>query len=107
MFLFIRVIREIRGNLPELVKLRVINFCVFGVLLLFAAFPQTLDGEMITNGPAVYTVTNHPLPTNPLIHQSTNPVFDRFLPSSLNNLIWTNFIAHTNGRVTQIWSVRT
>jgi hypothetical protein len=25
-------------------------------------------------------------------------------PSSLGNLIWTNFIAHTNGRTTQIWS---
>ena len=36
----------------------------------------------------------------------TNRVFDHFLPESLNQLVWTNFIAHTNGRSTLIWRVR-
>jgi hypothetical protein len=34
---------------------------------------------------------------------ATNLEFS-FPPNSLGNLIWTNFIAHTNGRSTQIWS---
>ena len=33
--------------------------------------------------------------------------FDHYLPRSLNNLIWTNFIAHTNGRNMLVWSTRT
>src|SRR5581483_10033907 len=33
--------------------------------------------------------------------------FDHFLPESLNNVVWTNFIAHTNGRSMTIWSERT
>ncbi len=37
----------------------------------------------------------------------TNNVFHHYLPDSLNHLVWTNFIAHTNGRDTAIWSVRT
>jgi hypothetical protein len=32
--------------------------------------------------------------------------FDHFLPGSLNNLVWTSFIAHTNGRNMSVWSVR-
>ncbi len=36
----------------------------------------------------------------------TNQVFAGFLPESLNHLIWTNFIAHTNGRDMTIWSQR-
>ena len=36
----------------------------------------------------------------------TNQVFDHFLAGSLNNLVWTNLIAHTNGRSLEIWSVR-
>jgi hypothetical protein len=32
--------------------------------------------------------------------------FDHYLPESLNNLVWTNFIAHTNGRSIAIWSAR-
>src|SRR5262249_20713452 len=37
----------------------------------------------------------------------TNRAFHHFFVDSLNHLIWTNFIAHTNGRDTTIWSVRT
>lgn len=36
----------------------------------------------------------------------TNRVFESFLPNTLNHLIWTNFIAHTNGRDLRIWSER-
>jgi hypothetical protein len=36
----------------------------------------------------------------------TNFVFVRYFPDSLNNLIWTNFIAHTNGRSFFLWSAR-
>ena len=36
----------------------------------------------------------------------TNRTFDHFQPASLNYLIWTNFIAHTNNRSTVIWSQR-
>src|SRR5690348_8248562 len=38
---------------------------------------------------------------------ATNKVFDHFLPESLNNLVWTNFIEHTNGRNMLVWSERT
>ncbi len=59
--------------------------------------------------------TNNPaLATNPPAMKMdgtnatfTNQVFAGFLPESLNQLVWTNFIAHTNGRDLQIWSQRT
>src|SRR5882672_687326 len=68
-----------------------------------------------TNGPAVYALVSVPA-TNPSADvqvpnagqsaQITNPVFNHFLPGSLDNLVWTNFIAHTNGRDMTIWSTR-
>ena len=74
----------------------------------------------VTNGPAVAASYRIPLPsgifTNRLGQLQRRPVskltptveyrFDHYFPESLNNLIWTNFIAHTNGRSTLIWSVR-
>jgi hypothetical protein len=36
----------------------------------------------------------------------TNAVFENFLPNSLNHLVWTNLIAHTNGRSTSVWAER-
>jgi len=36
----------------------------------------------------------------------SNFVFERYCPDSLNNLIWTNFVAHTNGRGAFLWSER-
>jgi hypothetical protein len=33
-------------------------------------------------------------------------IFDHYLPESLNNLVWTNYIAHTNGKSMAMWSVR-
>ena len=80
-----------------------------------------------TNGAAIfqnYRETREwkvPLPTNILVGAtnrrvmkprtaswvSTNQVFAGFLPESLNQLVWTNFIAHTNGRDLNVWSQRT
>ncbi|HWV98111.1 MAG TPA: hypothetical protein VNZ64_00330 [Candidatus Acidoferrum sp.] len=37
----------------------------------------------------------------------TNKEFDYYLPASFNHFIWTNFVAHTNGRSTLVWSERT
>lgn len=52
--------------------------------------------------------------TNPIIARMrtntftyTNAVFERFAPDSLPHLIWTNFLAHTNGRTLRVWSERT
>lgn len=58
--------------------------------------------------------TNNPaLATNPMVMKMraansalTNHIFAGFLPESLNHLVWTNFIAHTNGRDLSIWSQR-
>jgi hypothetical protein len=33
--------------------------------------------------------------------------FDHYLPESLNNLVWTNFLANTNNKSMVIWSTRT
>ena len=51
-----------------------------------------------TNGPAVYLVLQPAFPGNRM--------FDHYAPGSLNNLVWTNFIAHTNGRTKRIWEPR-
>jgi hypothetical protein len=79
----------------------------------------------ITNGPVVYAVTrggttnhnNNPIfaelhrlgyPTPPLVHVSyfTNTTFHHYVPGSLNYVCWTNLMANTNGRTTQIWELR-
>src|SRR5690242_1531679 len=74
---------------------------------------STNSNAFITFPPAVYAVvsvraTN--LPAQPPSGGSAAPVtirvFDHFLPESLDNLVWTNFIAHTNGRDMNIWSAR-
>src|SRR5262249_5520011 len=78
----------------------------------------------VTNGSAVFArvlapATNaavdsqspvRPKPDNAGTNQSaliTNKVFHHFFADSLSHLIWTNFIAHTNGRGTTVWSGRT
>ena len=55
-----------------------------------------------TNGPAVYVNFRGPATnqTTQLVTEVTNRLFDHFLPDSLNQFVWTNFIAHTNGRST-------
>src|ERR1043166_5565473 len=74
-----------------------------------------------TNGPAIcriYQFTMTSTFTNAggkIIHRpvsrnftdSTNFVFDHFIPESLHFQVWTNLIGRTNGRTTRIWSVRT
>lgn len=94
---------------------------------------RELAGQ-ITNGPAVLQVyrittlmtstqlvrlpphlaTNAAYGTNPIIARFrtnsftyTNLVFERFEPDSLAHLVWTNFMAQTNGRDLRIWSERT
>jgi hypothetical protein len=74
-----------------------------------------------TNGPAVLATyeiklptpprTNalprRPIPKNQKLGVLTEYAFERFLPESLNHLVWTNVIARTNGRSIAVWSVRT
>lgn len=87
----------------------------------------TNDLGLVTNGPAVVHLTqitqfwtnatpvqNPVVATNPYFTKMreskfswTNGVFDHFLPGSLNYVIWTNFLALTNGRNLRVWSERT
>jgi hypothetical protein len=75
-----------------------------------------------TNGPAVFATSNFFIPPRTFTNAQglvrklpqskrmaagfTNFVFDHFVPGSVNNLVWTNLIAHTNGRSTLLWSAR-
>lgn len=75
--------------------------------------PKTGFCGWSTNGPAVFqkitvVLTNAPdgKDESHSLLPITNRFFDHFLPDSLNNAIWTNFVAHTNGRNTLVWSVR-
>jgi len=61
-----------------------------------ADLPVEIRRDMLTFLPAA----------NLVIVKTTSNLFDHFLPESLNNLVWTNFIAHTNGRSTVVWSKR-
>jgi hypothetical protein len=88
---------------------------IFSLENVLAAVEVTNIVGSSTNGPAVYSLVRMPATTPPIaveagtvpqLGQVTNPVFDHFLPGSLNNLVWTNFIAHTNGRDMTIWSTR-
>ena len=76
----------------------------------------------LTNGPALFLVYTSPTPVRYLTNSEgrirrmpvsklvptvqSNFVFVHYFPDSLNNLIWTNFIAHTNGRGTTLWTER-
>jgi hypothetical protein len=76
----------------------------------------------MTNGPGIFMVYTSTMPVRYLTNSAgvaralpmsklvppvqTNFVFVRYLPDSLNNLIWTNFTAQTNGRVMFLWSQR-
>jgi hypothetical protein len=56
-----------------------------------------------------HLATNRP-PPQPRIHTRewnyTNNVFHSFLPGTLPHVLWTNFVALTNGREMRIWSER-
>src|SRR4051812_39293678 len=62
------------------------------------------SASWITNRAAVFTVNDSATPTP---NGSAHTLFQYYLPESLNNVVWTNFIAHTNGRDMTIWAVRT
>jgi len=68
-----------------------------------------------TNGPAIFQVfqlsATNSSPTNSALFRlqhrnwvSTNLNFSSFVPDSLSHAVWTNFLAHTNGRELKIWS---
>ena len=66
----------------------------------------------VTNWPSIYSVTrlapeNRSTNGNNLVDKTplTN-TFHHFVAETLNNIVWTNFIAHTNGRTTAIWTAR-
>jgi len=42
----------------------------------------------------------------PKVSTETNTQFDHLVPESFRNLVWTNLVAHTNGRNPVIWSPR-
>lgn len=75
---------------------------------------ELTNSAWVTNAPAVFariqlTSTDGYLRNTQnlsLLEYQTATRFDHYLPASLNHLIWTNFIAHTNGRDMSIWSVR-
>jgi hypothetical protein len=59
--------------------------------------PAIIRERLLTNREPELLTNSYPL---------TNLVFQRFLSNSLNHLVWTNVLAHTNGRVMQMWSTR-
>src|SRR5436190_21620083 len=72
------------------------------------SLPEVNAGSRVTNGSAVFTLSR--LLASPNQTGGTEEVrktFLYYLPGSLNHLIWTNFIAHTNGRDMNIWLTRT
>jgi hypothetical protein len=72
---------------------------------------------LMTNGPAVYRaiITTQPVngfpPTNGQpatanVAYVTNGMFDHFVAGSLNETVWTNVLALTNGRTMALWLSR-
>ena len=64
---------------------------------------RTVDRHELT-APTVALVVDQATRNNDV---SIRDLFERFLPGSLNHLVWTNLIAHTNGRTTSVWEERT
>jgi hypothetical protein len=71
----------------------------------------TTNGQYILESIRLKTINS--TPSNSLQFQvqhgnnvATNLAFAAYVPESLGNLIWTNFLAHTNGRDMRIWSER-
>src|SRR5262245_27232921 len=62
----------------------------------------------VPNGPAVFRLVRTAMTNSPMLASlTTNVGFDHFLADSLNHLVWTNLVAHTNGRSTSVWWERT
>ncbi len=73
------------------------------------AVPATNVVNWSTNGPAVFNTVRLPATNSApgeTIATRDEVLFDHYLPGTLNNLIWTNFIAHTNGRTVAVWTER-
>ena len=68
--------------------------------------PSDQTPAWVTNGPAVFIRFTPPLRPSDAVGLERK-TFQYYLPGSLNHLIWTNFMAHTNGRDMTIWSTRT
>jgi hypothetical protein len=66
----------------------------------FSPPPEDLPMEVRRGMLMFRLVSNVTLVTN------TTTEFDHYLPESLNRLVWTNFIANTNGKSMTIWSKR-
>jgi hypothetical protein len=70
--------------------------------------PAREEVGFATNGPAVFRLSRTATANSPLLASlTTNAGFDHFLADSLNHLVWTNLVAHTNGRSTSVWWERT
>jgi len=69
---------------------------------------DTAPADWFTNRAAVYKLERHPVPPfSPEPPEAfTQKIFHHFLPDSFNYLVWTNFIAHTNGSDMKIWISR-
>lgn len=94
-------IRELAGTLtngPALLQVyRVTTFLVSTQLV-------RLPPHLATNTTAGTNAVILRLRTNSWTY--TNLVFKNFQPDSLAHLVWTNFLAHTNGRDLSIWATR-
>ncbi len=75
------------------------RFCVSLGLLLAVSIEHSALASFRTNAPAVFVVPDN--------KPGSAPSFDHFVPESLSNLTWTNFIAHTNGRTMALFANRT
>ena len=67
---------------------------------------QSTNGPAVFNNHRIYFTNWYPGTLRSNIFTGTNTEFDHYIPTSLNHLIWTNFLAHTNGRSTLIWNTR-
>jgi hypothetical protein len=61
--------------------------------------PPNLPPRFYTNAAFLRTLVNY--------YTVTNLVFDEYLPGTLHHLVWTNFLAITNGCDMRIWAERT
>ena len=70
--------------------------------------PDGAEEKWITNGPAVFSlqISERAQQSAGLPTRATNRVFQHWLPGTLNQIIWTNFVTLTNGRGTAIWALR-
>jgi hypothetical protein len=70
-----------------------------GAPVTYAPLPDDLTPE-IRRTMTMFRATAHAK-----VYLNTTRIFDHFLPESLNYLVLTNFIAHTNGRNMLVWSL--